>query len=123
MSDLIDGFKLHIPTEDLARMLKGRVKYHLERAQQKEKELPELEAILKRTQPTKAQERAAKFSNYTTNVYHDPVTSLKQEIRAHKVKAARFDFYSRHLAAGVYVLESRTAMELELVDDEDDDDR
>lgn len=120
---LIEGFKLHIPTDALAKMLKARATYHNGRAAEKEKELPELERVIERTKPGKSQERSAKFSNSYAVESADPVKALKTDIRTHKIKALRFEFAAKYLAPdSIYELEQRVAQDLELIDDEDDED-
>lgn len=120
---LIDGFKLHIPSDALAKMLKARSTYHAARAKEKEGELPDLERVIERTKPGKHHRAAARFSSnsYSTEDA-DPVGALKRDIRTHKLKALRFDFAAKYLAPdAIYELDQRTATDMELIDDEDDD--
>jgi hypothetical protein len=120
----IKGFDLHVTSEELSRLLKGRAEYHQRRAKDKEAELPNLRNLLERLKANPEDRMALtmiKSSAYNMREA-DPIGALEKDIRNHKTRAVKFDFYANHLAPGaVYMLSSNEAASLELVNDMDED--
>jgi hypothetical protein len=110
---MIDGMKVHIKTEELAKLLRERAGYHTKRALQKGKEIPQLQRSMK------ALDRAPKghvVSNSTRGYGVDPVEELESQIRSHKKKATALNFLATHLAKGeTYALTEAELRQLELL--------
>jgi hypothetical protein len=121
---VIEGFKMQFTGQELQTLLLARAKHHLERAAQKEEELPKLKAAV---EAIKAAKEAAKASptpdnTYNANYVHsfnttgDPVEAMKGQISNHKNKAQKFGFYAKHLVTdGTYLLHEHELLSLELV--------
>jgi len=117
----IEGFKLHIETAEMAKLLHARADYHTRRAATKEAELPQLKALLERIKANPEDRQALKAFNgsYATQEA-DPIGSLERDIRNHKARAVKFDFYATHLASNAtYVLDGGEASRLELLNEEE----
>jgi hypothetical protein len=111
---MIEGMILHLKSEELATLLRARADYHVKRAEQKQVEVPKLQASLKTldTPPS----GALMVSNSSRGYGVDPVDALEDQIRAHKLKARTLNFYADHVAPSeVYALTDADLQRLELV--------
>lgn len=135
---MIEGLKLRIPSSELKEHCLARAQYHRDKADEKEKQLPELDktatdmeaAIAKAVEVTTgamnfAPENVARMSKSGASYNFDPaaavrdvkdaVTSLKTDVRNHRNKALALEFIGNHLFVDDYNLSQQDLVSLEIL--------
>jgi len=117
---MIEGLKIRLEPDELRAHCLSRAKYHTERADQKEKELPALRDALEKIKGGggKAAESLARMSGKSGAYNLDtesPVEDLENDIRDHRNKNLVFLFYADHFIPEDYVLMEADLVRLEIL--------
>lgn len=130
----MEGMKFKVTAQELATHMEQRAKYHILRATEKEKELPELRSVLGRIRGAEGKvddvmtslsaagnAKAMSWLNetvggslvgYQMNIA-DILDRLGKDIKNHQEKAWRFRFLARHLDESNYILTENDLVFLE----------
>lgn len=119
--NLIEGFKLVMTSEELKEHCLARAKYHRERAEKKQKDLPELKQVMESLKGHgKTLQLATSVQNFSKGGgYHldtdEPVESLEKDIIDHNNQAVAFEWFANHLAKQDYLMDEAALRRLQIL--------
>jgi hypothetical protein len=116
---MIEGLKFKVTAQEIKEHLQARSQYHENRANEKEAELPTLEALIEKL----TGEPAGKLTNqgkarFSGTYGFDPesqMDAIRNDIRHHRSKASKFMFWSSHLFDEDYTLTTEALTGLEMI--------
>jgi len=113
---MIEGLKFKLTGAELKKHCYDRRDYHMQRANDKDKELPALEDAIERIKATGSTnpELLASMSKTYHMTHEDPVGALQKDIKEHKNKALLFNFYAEHFFDDIYSVEPSDLVALEI---------
>lgn len=115
---MIEGLKFKMSNSELVLHLTARSKYHQQRADEKEAELPGLKETLDRLVPAR-QAASLQMMNKSRSTYgfdpDDPIEQLSTDIRNHRNSSLAFEFMASHLLDDDYTLTEADLKRLEIL--------
>lgn len=110
-----EGLLFRVSNTALRAHCAERAGYHARRADEKEAEIPKLRESLE-VVGKQGVNVAPKYANSVSRIDVDSaIEHVEHEIRAHRARAARFEWFASHLFAGDYSLSVSELNELELL--------
>lgn len=111
------GLVVEVKHVELAQHCAERSKYHSERADAKEAELPKLKAALEaiKGQPQLAQSVSHMNKGGYNLDTEDPIERLERDITTHRNKSLTFKYLGEHLLDVPYILDKSDLQNLEIL--------